>query len=100
MRTLKCVLALMLAGAAVACSKEGQGLPSPAAPTGVSGTEAKPPGDLAVTTYIENVDGNGLPADLSNDGLGPYVNGVGGVRSVLAASAFNNLTFGDWQFGA
>src|SRR5262245_12658759 len=99
MRTLKCVLALMLAGAA-GCSREGQGLSSPAAPTAVNGTEAKPSSDLAVTTTIENVDGTGAAADISSDGLGPYANGVGGVRSVLAANAFNNLTFGDWQFGA
>jgi len=100
MRTLHPALAMLLAAATVACTNEGQVLSSPAAPTAANGTEAKPPGDLAVTTVIENVDSTGLPADLSNDGLGPYVNGAGGVRSVLAANAFNNLTFGDWQFGA
>src|SRR5262249_55069504 len=61
---------------------------------------AKPgSGDIAVTTTVENVDGNGLPADLSNDGLGSYFNGVGGVLSVLTANAYNGLTNGDWQFG-
>jgi hypothetical protein len=66
----------------------------------VDGTGARPQSDIAVTTIIENVDGNGLATDTSNDGLGPYVHNVGGVKSILTANVYNGLTHGDWQFAA
>lgn len=82
-----------------ACSEFGPEGTSPVAPTSQS-QAAKPPGDIPVTTYIENLDGGGLPADTLSDGLGAYVHNTGGVKSVLAANAFNGLTHGDWQFSA
>ena len=58
---------------------------SPAAPASLEATAAKPPRpvDIPVTAVIENVDGNGLAGDLSNDGGGAYVDNSGGVRSLL-----------------
>ena len=98
MRYLMRVSVLVFAAGGLACSESGQRVSSPAAPTGLDGTAAKPNSDLSVTTIIENVDANGFTADLTNDGLGPYSNGVDAVRSVLAAAANNGLTHGDWQF--
>jgi hypothetical protein len=54
--------------------------------------------DIAVTTIIGDVDSNGLSVIIGSDGLGPYLNGVDGVTSVLAAAAYNGLANGDWQF--
>jgi hypothetical protein len=74
---------------------------SPAAPSPTissGGTAAKPSSDLPVTTIIQDVDGSGLPGDISSDGGGPYSDGSGGVSSVLLANAYNNLTHGDWKF--
>ena len=84
-----------------ACSEFGPEGTSPVAPTSPS-QAAKPPSqvDIPVTTYIEHLDGNGLPADTLSDGLGAYVHSAGGVRSVLTANVFNGLTHGDWQFSA
>ena len=96
------ILICSLLGAAVlvasGCAEPGTRLLSPAAPTGSDGTAAKPSADLSVTTIIEAVDANGFSTDLTDDGLGPYVNGVTGVRSVLTANTYNGLTHGDWQF--
>ena len=99
MRYLMRVLVLAFAAGGFACSESGQLVSSPAAPTGAQGTSAgKPSADLPVTTIIESVDANGFTTDLTSDGLGPYSNGVNGVRSVLTASVNNGLTHGDWQF--
>jgi hypothetical protein len=98
MRQLHLVGVLVLAGVLSACSESGSLVSSPAAPTGADGTAAKPSADLSVTTTIENVDANGFATDVTNDGLGSYVNGVDGVRSVLTANTYNGLTHGDWQF--
>jgi hypothetical protein len=54
--------------------------------------------DIPVTTIIGDVDSNGLSVIIGSDGLGPYLNGVDGVTSVLAAAAYNGLGNGDWQF--
>jgi len=54
--------------------------------------------DIPVTTNVSDVDSNGFPVIIGSDGLGPYLNGVDGVTSVLAAAAYNGLTNGDWQF--
>ncbi len=83
-----------------ACSEFGPEGTSPVAPTSQSpdAMAAKPSGDLSVTTYIEHLDENGLPADILGDGLGAYVHNVGGVKSILTANVYNGLTHGDWQF--
>jgi hypothetical protein len=56
------------------------------------------PTDIPVTTIIGDLDSNGLSVIIGSDGQGPYLNGVDGVTSVLAAAAYNGLTNGDWQF--
>jgi hypothetical protein len=55
---------------------------------------------IPVTTTIDDVDLNGLPADISSDGLGPYPHGVSGVTSLLTENGYNRIAFGDWQFDA
>lgn len=96
---LQAAVAVVAVG--VACD-HAQNLSSPAAPSATvssGGTAAKRPSDdIPVTTYIENVDGNGLPADSLNDAQGAYIHNAGGVRSVLEYSAYNSLSNGDWQF--
>lgn len=82
-----------------ACSELGPGATSPLAPASQS-QEARASSDIPVTTYIESLDGNGLPADTLSDGLGPYFHNTGGVRSVLTANVYNGLTHGDWQFSS
>ena len=75
-------------------------LSAPTSPSGLASAEAKggkPSADLAVTTTIFDVDANSLVADTQSDGGGAYVNGTAS-RSVLAANAYNNLKWGDWQF--
>jgi hypothetical protein len=86
--------------AVTACGGATGSAGSPAAPASLEATAAKPPRpvDIPVTAVIENVDGNGLAGDLSNDGGGAYVDNSGGVRSLLIAAAYNGLTNGDWQF--
>ncbi|HEY6930134.1 MAG TPA: hypothetical protein VJA66_10695 [Thermoanaerobaculia bacterium] len=54
--------------------------------------------DIPVTTIISDADSNGLSVIIGSDGLGPYLNGVDGVTSVLSAAAYNGLGNGDWQF--
>jgi hypothetical protein len=85
-----------------ACSEFGAKGTSPVAPTSqdLAAKPPKPSSDIPVTTYIEPLDGNGLPADTLGDGLGAYVHGAGGVSSVLTANAVNGLTHGDWRFTA
>jgi hypothetical protein len=95
---LVCSLVAATALAATGCAEPGTSRQSPLAPTGPDGTAAKPSADLSVTTTIENIDANGFQADLTNDDLGSYFNGVDGVRSVLTANVYNGLTHGDWQF--
>ncbi len=82
-----------------ACSDFGPEGTSPVAPTPES-QEARASSDIPVTTRIEHLDANGLPADTLSDGLGAYVHGVGGVKSILTANVYNGLTHGDWQFSA
>lgn len=55
------------------------------------------PSDLPVRTSLLDSDANGVPYTLQSDGGGTYVNGAGGVVSVLMANVFNNLYNGDWQ---
>jgi hypothetical protein len=101
MRIQTVVMFALLAAAGAACSESSQVASNPASPSSSGGTDAKRPrSDIAVTTIIENVDANGLPADLSNDGGGAYVHNVGGVRSVLTPNGYNNIPYGDWQFEA
>jgi len=85
---------LLIAALAAGCTEQGLLPVSPAAPISAAGTEARKFSDLAVTTTIEDA---GAP-DISSDGSGPYINGVQGVRSVLAENAYNGLKWGDWQF--
>ena len=55
---------------------------------------------IPVTTNIDDVDANGLPADIGSDGLGPYPHGVNAVTSYLTSNGYNGIAFGDWQFDA
>ncbi len=99
MRLKTLALVAFLLVVTTACSESGPGGTSPVAPTPGS-QEAKASSDIPVTTYIEPLDGNGLPADILSDGLGAYVHSAGGVKSVLTANVYNGLTHGDWQFSA
>lgn len=53
---------------------------------------------IPVTTYINEVDANGLPSTISSDGQGGYVNNVDGVGSWLTDNGYNRVDW-DWQFG-
>jgi hypothetical protein len=44
--------------------------------------------DLSVTTSVSNVDTTGAPADITNDGGGPYTDGVAGVVSILTQNGY------------
>jgi hypothetical protein len=99
MGKLTVVPVVLLIVVTVACAQSELIPSSPVVPTGADGTGAKSQRDVPVTTTIETVDGNGLPADLSSDGLGAYVHNVSGVKSILTANVYNGLTHGDWQFG-
>jgi hypothetical protein len=78
-----------------------------AKPGGGGGGRCKTPGSvprgtfcvIPVTTIIDAVDSNGLPADIAGDGLGAYLDNVDGVGSWLTENGYNRLAFGDWQFG-
>jgi hypothetical protein len=98
MRNASSVLAGVLALATLACSQEGAERSTPASPIAPDETAARPQQDINVTTIVGDVDGNGLPTDISSDGLGPYLHGVSGVNSVLTANGYNGIKFGDWQF--
>jgi len=54
---------------------------------------------VPVTTYISQIDSNGLSATVADDGLGAYAQGVDGVTSWLTENGYNRIAFGDWQFG-
>jgi hypothetical protein len=97
-RLIPTVVALLIL-AAVACSEQGLVPSSPTAPS--SAPAAKPGGHVAtipLTTSILDVDASGIPADISSDGGGGYLNGVGGVTSFLTENGYNGIEFGDWQF--
>lgn len=69
-----------------------------------NGQAAPPPGekqqDISVTTYLGDVDFNGLPTTIASDGMGAYQDGVAGVSSILTANTCNGLTWGDWRFNS
>lgn len=99
MRTLTPTLALLLTAATVACSTQGPAPTSPsAAVAGSSGLAAKPTVNISVTTVVNDLDSNGLAADIASDGLGAYSDNVGGVMSILTANGINGIKYGDWQF--
>jgi hypothetical protein len=54
--------------------------------------------DLSVTTSVSSVDTTGALADITNDGGGPYTDGVAGVVSILTQNGYNGIAYGDWQF--
>jgi hypothetical protein len=52
---------------------------------------------IPVTTYISDTDSAGNPTCIGSDGSGAYLNGVGGVSSILAENGYNGIKWGDWQ---
>jgi hypothetical protein len=54
--------------------------------------------NIPLTTYISDLDANGLASDIASDGLGAYSDNVAGVTSFLTTNVYNGLTWGDWQF--
>ena len=54
---------------------------------------------IPVTTIFNDLDSNGLVADIASDGLGSYGNNVDGVTTFLTSNGYNGIPFGDWQFG-
>ena len=55
--------------------------------------------NLPITTTFLNADTSGAIADIQNDGLGSYFDGVEAVTSFLTTNVYNGLVWGDWQFG-
>src|SRR5262245_7500761 len=55
--------------------------------------------NLPITTAFSMTDASGAVADIHNDSLGPYFDGVDGVTSFLTTNGYNGLVWGDWQFG-
>lgn len=55
---------------------------------------------IPVTTIVNDVDANGLPADIGSDGFGSYPHGANSVTSYLTSNGYNGIAFGDWQFDA
>lgn len=55
--------------------------------------------NLPITTDLETNDTAGYVADIQNEGLGPYFDGVDSVTSFLTTNGYNGIVWGDWQFG-
>jgi hypothetical protein len=90
-------ICLTIAVAAAACAKETQ--PTGTSPVGPSGVlqEAKPaaPTTIPLSITVSNTDASGNPSGITNDGLGPYVDGVQNVEARLDLAgtlAFNTFT--------
>lgn len=90
------VLLLFLIPAAMSAGKpSGGGKPTKCPAGGIStGRDCHIP----VTTYISDLDANGLASTISSDGQGGYVNNVDAVASWLTDNGYNNVDW-DWQFG-
>src|SRR5437868_6157296 len=55
--------------------------------------------NLPITTDLLSVDGSDAIADIQNDALGPYHDGLAAVTSFLTTNGYNGIVWGDWQFG-
>ena len=62
----------------------------------VSAFAARPVADLPVTSTLADFDASNVAYFVQSDGLGPYKNGVDGVKSVLQGGSLNGLS-GDWD---
>ena len=62
------------------------------------GAKPAPCTDMAVTTTVADVDSAGNAYTIASDGLGPYLNGVDNVMSILTCNGYNGIKNGDWQF--
>jgi hypothetical protein len=56
--------------------------------------------NLPITATYASTDASGAVTDIQSDGLGSYLNGVGGVTSFLTTNGYNGIVWGDWQFDA
>jgi hypothetical protein len=56
--------------------------------------------NLPITATFANADASAAIADIQNDGLGSYSDGVGGVTTFLTTNGYNGIVWGDWQFDA
>ncbi|HXH51240.1 MAG TPA: hypothetical protein VNM47_18015 [Terriglobia bacterium] len=55
--------------------------------------------NLPITTMLLGEDSSGLMADIRDDGLGAYHDGMDSVTSFLTTNGYNGIVWGDWQFG-